>query len=189
MVKLGDLYSSGDRSIKKDEAKAGEWYANAAESFRKNAEKGDADAQLEIGLMYTSGSGVPRDFEKAEEWLRKAAKQGNARAMKRLGQLYSSGGERIKKDEAQAGEWYTKAFASYRKAADKGNAEAESEVGLSYLSGRGVTKDAKRGEEWLMKPAKRGYSDAMLALGVLMIGVSFWPRFRSSRARYCRGAR
>ena len=25
MVKLGDLYSSGDRSIKKDEAKAGQW--------------------------------------------------------------------------------------------------------------------------------------------------------------------
>ncbi len=48
---------------------------------------------------------------------------------------------------------------------------------------------AKAGE----KPMKEGNALDAKALTpeeqLKMIGVSFWPRFRSSRARYCRGAR
>jgi len=44
------------------------------------AERGDAEAQYELGLMYANGRGVPEDFMKALEWVRKAAVQGHAEA-------------------------------------------------------------------------------------------------------------
>lgn len=40
------------------------------------AEKGDAKAPFNLGLMYKKGSGVMKNDEKAIEWFRKAAERG-----------------------------------------------------------------------------------------------------------------
>ena len=42
------------------------------------------DAQNNLGVMYYSGEGVPRDTAKAAEWFKKAAAQGNADAQANL---------------------------------------------------------------------------------------------------------
>ncbi len=40
------------------------------------AEKGDAEAQYELGEMYEKGQGIEQNYAKALEWYRKAAEQG-----------------------------------------------------------------------------------------------------------------
>ena len=58
--------------------------ADLAET-RKKAEQGDAAAQNELGVMYYSGTGVPKNSTEAVKWFRKAARQGNAAAQFNLG--------------------------------------------------------------------------------------------------------
>jgi len=44
------------------------------------AERGDAEAQLDMGTRFARGEGVDRNDAEAAKWLRKAADQGLARA-------------------------------------------------------------------------------------------------------------
>ena len=53
--------------------------------LKANAEKGDADAQFNLGLMYHKGQGVPQDDAESVKWYRKAAEQGNVYAQRNLG--------------------------------------------------------------------------------------------------------
>ncbi len=45
----------------------------AIEALRARAEKGDVDAQNNLGEMYGKGQGVPQDYAEAVKWYRKAA--------------------------------------------------------------------------------------------------------------------
>ena len=47
----------------------------------KAAEGGDAEAQFNLGRMYASGEGVPRDYKAAVRWFRKADEQGHKGAL------------------------------------------------------------------------------------------------------------
>jgi hypothetical protein len=51
-------------------------YAAALAEFRPLAEQGNADAQQELGAMYSHGEGVPQDYAQAIAWVRKSAAQG-----------------------------------------------------------------------------------------------------------------
>ncbi len=54
-----------------------------AESFiKERAEQGDANAQLELGVMYEYGRGVPQDHATAHMWWNLAAALGDKSAMK-----------------------------------------------------------------------------------------------------------
>ena len=48
------------------------------------AERGDAEAQNILGMMYVEGRGVPQDYAEAAKWYRKAAQQGHAEAQSTL---------------------------------------------------------------------------------------------------------
>lgn len=48
------------------------------------AEKGNAEAQYNLGLCYARGDGVPRDFAEAVKWYRKAAEQNHTGAQYNL---------------------------------------------------------------------------------------------------------
>ena len=61
----------------------------AVEWIKQLAERGDAEAQFELGKCYRRGSGIKRDFTLAVEWYRKAAEQGNAPAQNNLGRCYA----------------------------------------------------------------------------------------------------
>jgi TPR repeat protein len=95
-------------------------YTQAIEWYRRAAEQGEAISQVNLGLMYSSGQGVPQDYAQAVVWYRAAAEQGNATAQNNLGTLYYNG-QGVPKDYAQALVWY-------RKAADQGNAGAKSNL-------------------------------------------------------------
>jgi TPR repeat protein len=59
--------------------------------LREAAEKGDAEAQYSLGLMYREGRGVPKDDVEAEDWFRKAAGQGFAKAQDSLAVMHRDG--------------------------------------------------------------------------------------------------
>ena len=71
---LGVKYDSSNKDqysvIIKDDIKA-VYY------FKKAANQGDSDAQLDLGSCYMDGRGVEKDWEKAKFWFGKAAEQKN----------------------------------------------------------------------------------------------------------------
>ena len=73
--------------------------------YRKAAEQGHTNAQVNLGHCYFIGNGVPKDSSEAAKWLRKAAEQGDAIAQVNLGNLYLRG-EGIVKDSIEAYKWW-----------------------------------------------------------------------------------
>jgi TPR repeat protein len=48
------------------------WYARAMEAYKKAADGGNCMAMMEIGELYSNGSGVPRNASQAQTWKGKA---------------------------------------------------------------------------------------------------------------------
>lgn len=117
----------------------------AVKEFRAAAEKGEADCQFNLALMYEKGIGVTKDEKEAVVWYRKAAEQGNSSAQFNLGVLYENGrGSAV--DFAQANQ-------CYRKAAVQGDALAIGNLGMLYLRGDGVKVDKIAGLALLLQSA------------------------------------
>ena len=110
------------------------------EELRAKAEKGDAESQFILGLIYFRGDGVPMNKAEAVKWFHKAAEQGDARAQFLLGVMYSNG-RGIPKDETEAVKWW-------RKAAEQGETQAQHHLGLQYALGEGVPKDDVLAYKW-----------------------------------------
>ena len=66
-------------------------YVIAVRKLRPLAERGDAEAQAILALMYQRGSGVPQDAVMAANWYLSAAEQGHVGAQYQLGLLYDKG--------------------------------------------------------------------------------------------------
>jgi TPR repeat protein len=131
----------------------------ALSQYRRAADLGHAVAKFNIGNMYASGRGVPKDNAKAGEWYRLAALQGLHIAQKQIGATYYLG--------EGATQSYTEALKWYQKAADGGDAEAQNNVGSMYESGRGVEQNFAEAAKWYRKAADQGQAVAQHNLGVL----------------------
>jgi TPR repeat protein len=90
-----------------------------AASARKNAgatalfaaaERGDPQAQTQVGFMYETGRGLPQDYMAAVYWYRRAAEQGFPRAMHQLGLMYDKG-QGVAEDYVAAHKWLNLAAA------------------------------------------------------------------------------
>jgi TPR repeat protein len=127
------------------------------EKTRAKAEKGDAEAQLSLGLFYASGSGVAPDLGKAAKWERKAAEQGLARAELELGRDYVDGSG-VKPDAAEAFKWF-------HSAADQGLPEAQFATGRCYARGNGVNQDVREAVKWYRLAAKQNFAQALEEIG------------------------
>jgi uncharacterized protein len=77
----------------------------AAGLFYPLAEKGDARAQYNLGLLYASGLGVTHDYQASLKWHRMAATQGHAGAQGELAQMYAKG-QGVSQDYVRAHMWY-----------------------------------------------------------------------------------
>ncbi len=174
--------------------------AQPAEADRKlfkdtkaRADKGDATAQLQLGNLYFSGTGITRDLPKGVKWHRKAAEQGLAAAQYQLALDYRIG-EGVEADKAEAAVWFRKAaeqdylqaevalglclvqadgveangreaITLFRKAAERGSVDAEYHMGKCFLEGTGVSRDIEQGVKWIRHAAERGFAPAQNAYG------------------------
>lgn len=125
---------------------------------RVKAIKGDVVAQLNLGLMYARGEGIPKNYEVAAKWLSKPAEQGHVQAQFALGEIYAEGGDGVPRN-------YEKAAAWYLKAAEQGDAVAQHKIGVMYAEGSGIRYNAFEAEKWLRKAAERGDAKLQFNLG------------------------
>jgi len=191
--------------------------AASADSTEGRAERGDAVAQNELGMMYRDGRDVAQDDAQAASWFRKAADQGNADAQANLGKMYwNSRG--VARDDVQALYWFrkaadqgnidawngvglayfygrggvpvnsTEALQWFRKAAERGHARAQANVGLAYGLGQGVARDYIESANWFRKSAEQGFATAQFSLGVLYEKGEGVPRDYSQAVAWYRKA-
>jgi TPR repeat protein len=109
-------------------------YADADRWLRMGATRGDADAQLWLGVGYEQGWFGVTDYREALKWLRKAAAQGQPTAQFCLGQMYEDG-EGVPESDSLAAGWYRKA-ADHSPSYLGGVWEAEVQLSYMYRDGR-----------------------------------------------------
>ncbi len=183
-------YNSGLAAYKRGD------YETAKRELLPLAQRGNANAQNYMGLMYEHGRGVAKNLRTARGWYqRAAAEQNNAWAQNQLGLIYSRG-IGVTQDYFEAVKWTRKsaeqgfswgqnnlgifykdgkglaqndneAVKWFRKAADQGNASAQNWLGVMYSQGRGVTKDKVEALSWYRKAAANGNSWAEHNLGLM----------------------
>jgi TPR repeat protein len=121
-------------------------------SLKALAEKGNAEAQYNLGMMYDGGKEVKRDFKEAVKWVRKAADQGFAEAQLALGIAYRAG-HGVEEDDKEGFKWI-------RKAANQGFAGAQLILGWGYFNGDGVPEDDVQAYAWFNIAAANGREKA-----------------------------
>lgn len=80
------------------------------EQMRVAAEKGNADAQLEMGILYEFGYNMPKNNVTALAWYLRAAEQGNELAAKRRDQIQSG----MKPDEIETAQKLSQELAAQK---------------------------------------------------------------------------
>ncbi|WP_166442641.1 tetratricopeptide repeat protein [Phragmitibacter flavus] len=121
------------------------------------AERGNPDAQFELGIRLLGGEGLEKDEKKAAEWLQKGAAQQHLPSMNALGTLYETGAG-LAKDEKKAYEWYLRA-------AEYGYPLAQQNVSECFERGRGVAQDSKEASKWLARAAHQDFAPAQALYG------------------------
>lgn len=116
-------------------------YATAFRLMKPLAEKGDAKAQHNLGVMYDYGRGFPQDYSRALKWYRRAADQGIPDAQHNLGLMYYYG-QGVPQNFIEAARWY-------RRAADQGMPDSQVNLGIMYYNGQGVSQDYVLAHMWL----------------------------------------
>jgi TPR repeat protein len=119
-----------------------------AAALEQAADKGDAKAMTDLGVLYQNGQGVTQDYAKAREWYEKAASKEKTGSMVLLGALYRDG-QGGARDDAKAREWFEKAAANE-------NTNAMVLLGRLYRDGQGVARDYAKAREWFEKAAAKG---------------------------------
>lgn len=148
---LSTVYASAE-GFTQEEQQTAAWY-------NKEAEKGNAKGQFNIGLAYSKGEGVAQDYKQAAAWFRKAAEQGHVSAQSMLAKIYALG-QGVAQDDQQAIFWW-------RKAAEQGDAQAQSNLGNRYATGQGVAQDSRQAVFWWRRAAEQGDARSQSNLGTM----------------------
>lgn len=135
-------------------------YAQALNAYRQLADRGDAEAQFNIGQYYREGMGVTKAPGIAFEYFQKSATQGFTQAMYNLAAIYQMGQPGVAPDVAKALEWY-------QKAAQSGFVYSQVNLALIYYYGQGVKKDYRKSLAWFTKAADQGSARALINLGTM----------------------
>lgn len=108
---------------------------NGIRELLQLAEKGNAEAQTNLGRCYAGGLGVPQDYVEAVKWWRKAAEQGDAKAQNYLGRCYAMGNG-VPQDYGEAVKWWCKVM-------EQGYEEVQNVLDLCRAEDNGVPLDDK----------------------------------------------
>lgn len=123
-------------------------FSGAVRAWRPLADRGDADAQFNMGQAYKLGRGVPADLKIAQSWYQKAAQQGHDQAQANLGLLLFQNGKQF-----EAMPWI-------RKAADRGDARAQYVLGTAMFNGDFVPQDRARAYALMTRASAQGLPPA-----------------------------
>ncbi|KAG0287378.1 hypothetical protein BGZ97_007117 [Linnemannia gamsii] len=157
------------------------------EQTRANAEYGDVQAQVRLGMMYMQMEGREQ-HEEAVLWFFKAALRGDAEGQCRVGEM-SMKGLGVPQDYRAAIYWFNQAAEQrnanalyymgnlyseglgvsqsdhdaviwYIRAASEGSAEAQNMMGFRHEIGLGMSRNQSMALEWYLKAAVQGHAGA-----------------------------
>lgn len=126
--------------------------AKAVAIWRPLAEKGDADAQFNLGQAYKLGRGVKLDLAQAQYHFERAARQGHSEAQTNLGMLLFQNGNR------------TAALRWLSSGADAGDPRAMLIYGTALFNGDGLPADRVRAYAMVSRAAAQGLAPAQSTL-------------------------
>ncbi|KAL0252009.1 hypothetical protein GEMRC1_001221 [Eukaryota sp. GEM-RC1] len=152
----------------------------AFEGYQEAAERGDAEAMVNLGNCFLNGIGVNKNERQAVYWFLEALYKGNSNARNNLGQTIQwcqihaeigdelamtalgvcyHHGEGIQKNHSKAVYWY-------QQAANLGKTVAMNNLGVCYHNGEGIQKEHSKAVYWYQKATDLGNSNAMNNLGI-----------------------
>lgn len=131
-------------------------YEQALRLWLPIAEKENADAQYNLGILYMKGLGVEKNIKTAFIWYKRASANGHTDAMFNLGTMYNKG-KVIYRSPKDANRWWLKA-------AELGNDAAQFNIAVEYAYGRNLGKNVDEAIKWWKKSALQGNKDARAAL-------------------------
>ena len=143
-------------------------------AYRKAADKGSTAAMVELGVMYATGAGVPRDEAEARKLLERAAGAGNPRGVANLMALSKNAG-------APADP--VKARALLSQAAET-NAEAQFQLGMLFADGIGGPQDDVAARALFEKAAAQGHAGALERMGAFAKSGRGGPQDSSAAKAY-----
>ena len=129
-----DLFDTAINSLGRKE------FTTALQLFTDLANRGMAEAQINLGMMFESGQGVLQNFDEALKWYRLAASQGLIKAQEKLNLLVS------------------KAAA----------AQVNFGLGVAFENGQGVPQDIMEAIRWYQLSADQGLIKAQEKLNLLL---------------------
>jgi TPR repeat protein len=133
-------------------------YARAIEMLTPLADRGNAVAQLKLGIIYARGEGVAGDSVAALRWLAAAAEQGQSEAQFELGVAHRDGlGTPV--DGKLAMYWF-------QRAANAGVPRACNAIGEMYLDHVDVPQDYAAALVWFLRGAQWDDADSLYNIGV-----------------------
>lgn len=121
-------------------------------NIKESAEKGNIDAQYQLGIFYENGVGVDTSMNEALKWYKIAAENGNYDAQYNLGIMYDDGRGVVEND--------TLAFKYYLLAAERWHRDANYKVGVCYEYGVGTDKNISEALKWYQRAAEQGHQEA-----------------------------
>ncbi|MDE2115800.1 MAG: sel1 repeat family protein [Hyphomicrobiales bacterium] len=127
-------------------------YVTELRLLKPLADQGNAFAQYNLGVMYATGQGVPKDDVEAVKYYRLAANQGYAPGQYNLGLMYYLG-QGVPKDDIEAIKYF-------RLAANQENPAGRYYLGIMYANGQGVPKDDVEAYKWFNLEAANGDKEA-----------------------------
>lgn len=121
------------------------------------ANSGDAEAQYQMGLVFSEGEVVTAIDTEAFKWFEKSAKQGHTKAQNKLGEMYDRG-QGVDESTSDAAEWF-------RRSAKQALAEGQWNLGRMLETGRGVEQDLAEAVKWYRMSADQLFAKAEDSLG------------------------
>ena len=118
---------------------------------RVRAEKGNLEAQHELGALLATGRGSDQDYVEAAYWLEQAAPRGHDDAQFWLGNLYMRGAG-LPQDFDRMAMWWLKA-------AKQGNISAQYALATAYRDGSTVEQDMALSRTWFMTASGKSVDD------------------------------
>ena len=143
ILPVGASFDKGLVAIQKDDFKT------AYSEWKPLAEKGNADVQSTIAVMFHTGQGVPQSYEKAFFWYKKAAQLGNVAAQANLGVMYAKG-TGTQQDFVQSYAWYS--LAADALSLEKGGSAL---WGIDYLATQMTPVQIKKAKALVVEYAKK----------------------------------
>ena len=139
-TEVGDYINDSDRLHEAINSLDKKEFVTAHQLFLDLADKGIAEAQINLGMMFESGQGVPQDFNEAIRWYRLAADQKLIKAQEKLNLLL-------------------------KKAAEP---QINLSLGMMFESGQGVPQDFNEAIRWYRLAADQGLIKAQKKLNFLL---------------------